>query len=359
MKTKVSIIIPIYNIIDYVERCVDSIVNQSYRNLEIILVDDGSTDGSGYKIQKYAADSRVKIISKINGGLSDARNVGLERASGDYVMYVDGDDYIDEDCIQILISLIDDDTDVIMFPYSKEYGNRSERCALFESQEFVFYDDDVEKIIYARLVGPEKSIAPISPVTMDRLNTAWGKLYKREVIDGIRFTDTNLIGPEDCWYNIQVFKNVKKVKYTSKTYYKYEKGNKSSLCNKYDNNLLEKRWFFYGLLTDFISTEKNKYETNLSNRIICEEYGLILNILNSNLSKSMKKNEIFRILNDNRYVKHYSIAHISRYAFPWPFFYLMMKYKSMVGICVFFSILKLGKQINESCFFNTLFWKIQ
>ncbi len=359
MNPKVSIIIPIYNIIDYVERCVESIIKQSYQNLEIILVDDGSTDGSSDKIRKYSDDERVMIISKINGGLSDARNAGLEISSGDYVMYVDGDDYLDEDCVQILISLIDDNTDVIMFPYSKEYGNRSEKCELFETQEIVFNDDDVKRNIYARLVGPEMSITSISPVTMDRLNTAWGKLYKSKVINGIRFTDTSLIGPEDCWYNIQVFKNVKRVKYTSNTYYKYEKRNISSLCHKYDNKLLEKRWYFYDLLSDFLSADKTEYEKNLSNRIICELYGLIQNVLNSDLSKGMKKKEINRILNDKRYEKHYSIVQISQYEFPWSFFYLMMKYKSISGVCMFFSIIKFREQINESRFYNTFFRKVQ
>ncbi len=93
----VSVIVAVYNIEEYLPRCVESIMHQTYRKLEIILVDDGSTDGSGDICDEYAGkDDRILVIHKKNGGLSDARNAGLERASGDYIGFVDGDDWIEE-----------------------------------------------------------------------------------------------------------------------------------------------------------------------------------------------------------------------------------------------------------------------
>ena len=92
----ISVIIPIYNVEKYLEKCIQSIINQTYRNLEIILVDDGSTDSSGEIADKYKKlDNRVKVIHKINGGLSDARNKGCEIATGEYISFIDSDDYID------------------------------------------------------------------------------------------------------------------------------------------------------------------------------------------------------------------------------------------------------------------------
>ena len=94
----VSVIVAVYNIEEYLPRCIDSILAQTYRNLEIILVDDGSTDSSGGICDDYAQkDRRIKVIHKKNGGLSDARNAGLDKVSGDYIGFVDGDDWIDED----------------------------------------------------------------------------------------------------------------------------------------------------------------------------------------------------------------------------------------------------------------------
>ena len=91
---KISIIVPIYNVEKYIRKCIESIINQTYRNIEIILVDDGSPDNCGKICDEYAKkDSRVKVIHKKNGGLSDARNKGTEVATGEYIMYVDSDDY--------------------------------------------------------------------------------------------------------------------------------------------------------------------------------------------------------------------------------------------------------------------------
>ncbi len=117
----ISVIIPIYNVQDYLTACVNSVLNQTYTNLEIILVDDGSTDLSGVICDRYAAlDSRIKVIHKKNGGLVSARKKGLEYADGEYVTYVDGDDWIDENTYEQLIS-IGRYADIIAYGYYEEY----------------------------------------------------------------------------------------------------------------------------------------------------------------------------------------------------------------------------------------------
>ena len=100
-KCKVSIIVPVYNVEKYVERCIESIIKQSYKNLEIILIDDGSKDNSGKICDEYAEkDNRIKVIHKKNGGLSDARNTGLNIADGEYICFIDSDDYIHKDLVK-------------------------------------------------------------------------------------------------------------------------------------------------------------------------------------------------------------------------------------------------------------------
>lgn len=108
MNPKISIVLPVYNVKEYLNRCLDSVCNQTYKNLEIILVDDGSTDGSGVLCDELAkTDSRILVIHKENGGLSDARNAGTLQASGEYISYIDSDDYVKETYVEYLYGLIE------------------------------------------------------------------------------------------------------------------------------------------------------------------------------------------------------------------------------------------------------------
>lgn len=119
----VSIIIPVYNVVDYVEECVSSILAQTYKNIEMILVDDGSTDGSAEICDEYAkSDSRITVIHKENGGLSDARNVGLDHASGAYISFIDSDDVVSEIFIEALYSaLVESGTLISAVPRGSEF----------------------------------------------------------------------------------------------------------------------------------------------------------------------------------------------------------------------------------------------
>ena len=105
----VSVVVPIYNVELYMKKCIQTIINQSYNNLEIILVDDGSTDNSGNIADEYAQkDLRVKVIHKLNGGLSDARNAGMKKATGKYICFIDSDDFIEKDMIEKMVNRITD-----------------------------------------------------------------------------------------------------------------------------------------------------------------------------------------------------------------------------------------------------------
>ena len=114
MQKFISVIIPCYNVENYVARCLDSVINQTYNNLEIICVNDGSTDNTLAILKDYAKkDSRIKIIDKKNGGLSSARNAGIEVASYEYVVFLDSDDWIEPNTYELAISKMDDDIDLV------------------------------------------------------------------------------------------------------------------------------------------------------------------------------------------------------------------------------------------------------
>ena len=178
----VSVIVPVYNVEKYLVRCLDSIVGQTYRNLDIILVNDGSTDGSGEVCRRYAGkDSRIRLFEQENGGLSAARNVGLENMDGEYVVFVDSDDYISLVLVEILLSKL------------LEFGVEVAACDRIIVGE---NEDDASMEIYAagnssvcERISREKALNPGDERIQKILIPAYNKVYKRSVFEGIRFDE--------------------------------------------------------------------------------------------------------------------------------------------------------------------------
>lgn len=326
---KISVIIPVYNIGKYIERCLESIDNQTYSNIEAIIVDDGSTDNSSELIDKYLDNKKFIIIHKKNGGLSSARNEGLKAATGDFVMFVDGDDYLFNDAIEILVKKIADDVDVILFPYIKVYSNKKVKIHLFSEEEIKFSNKEVKDIIFPYLIGPSKKNNNLSPMAMDRLNTAWGKLYRKSLINNIMFVDTNEIGTEDGWYNILVFSKIKgSCLYTEETWYLYEKGNTTSLLHSYKENYCEKRWNFYRLVDRLL---KNKdllnLKYNLYNRIVIELFGITVNEASKKSSLLDTSKNMKLVLDKYDYKKVFYLVDKKCFSLIWRIFFRLCEKK--------------------------------
>ena len=170
----VSIIVPVYNVEKYIEKCLDSIINQTYNNLEIILVDDGSTDDSGLKCEQYSEiDDRIIVIHKKNGGLSDARNTALSVFTGEFVAFVDSDDYLDQEYIEYLYKLIvNNNADISVCQYTITYSTVSKKNRKTKETIKIFNRlSAIENTLYHKCI-------PVS---------AFGKLYKREIFDSIKY----------------------------------------------------------------------------------------------------------------------------------------------------------------------------
>ncbi len=160
-KDIISVIVPIYNVEKYLNRCIDSIINQTYKNLEIILVDDGSPDNCPKICDEYAKkDDRIKVIHKENGGLSDARNKGIKIASGEYIGFVDSDDYIDEKMYEYLLKLIkDNNAEISVCGYKKVYSEEIEYISYgkdtvldtTEGLKTLLYNNDVGNYVWNKL----------------------------------------------------------------------------------------------------------------------------------------------------------------------------------------------------------------
>ena len=127
----ISIIVPVYNVERYLDKCLDSLRNQTYKNIEIIVIDDGSIDNGGQIADEYAIrDSRIRVIHKINGGLSSARNAGLDSAKGEYIMLIDSDDYVSQNMCEIMLrKAVDDNCQMVECGMVKVFGNKEVREA--------------------------------------------------------------------------------------------------------------------------------------------------------------------------------------------------------------------------------------
>ena len=189
-KDKITVIIPVYNVENYLERCLKSILYNTYTNLEIICVNDGSTDNSKKILEDYSQrDKRVIVINKKNNGISSARNAGIKIATGEYIAFVDSDDWIHEKYFEYLIRGIDT-ADLVICNYIRSYKSGSVET------------DDAYRV---------QSISPIDVLKNKELKSyVWGKLFRHQLVDEIRFSESEKL--EDSLYNMDVLLNNKNLK---------------------------------------------------------------------------------------------------------------------------------------------------
>lgn len=204
MKVLVSIIIPIYNVEKYLEKCIKSIINQTYRNLEIILINDGSTDESAKICEAYKEqDNRIIFINKKNGGAASAKNEGLKVAKGDYITFVDSDDFVELDMIEYMVNTI------------KKYNSDIVQCSftnLYKNTEKFKQDKIIEQKIGS------KDFLELFITKWDS-SLFWNKLFKREVIENVFFKEGRCIDDEFFTYKCVI--NSKSIVTSNKIVYNY------------------------------------------------------------------------------------------------------------------------------------------
>lgn len=210
MNSLVSVIVPMYNVENYVGRCIETIVNQTYHNLEIILVDDGSPDNSGRIADEWAKkDSRIVVIHKPNGGLSDARNVAIDVAKGEYITLVDSDDYIHTRMIELLMQVAEEKSaDVVVCSHKMVYEGKIQQDEEVSLGEVQIVDGKEIQKIY--LHPSDKRLD---------YTVAWEKLYKRKCFDQIRYPKGKL--HEDEYTTFQILYEAEKIAYVDIPLYYY------------------------------------------------------------------------------------------------------------------------------------------
>jgi len=214
---KLSIIVPVYKVEKYLDRCIQSILGQSFSDFELILVDDGSPDSCGEKCEEWAKkDSRIKVIHKKNGGLSDARNAGIDIAQGEYIGFVDSDDYIKPDMFEVLIHNIEAfDADISICGYIDVYANGCRN----ESLDKKVYVWNQEEAIRNILLGKLLSVH------------AWTKLYKRKLFETVRYPVGKV--SEDAYVIMDIMFQVDKAVFTPYSAYYYVHRGESINTSKY------------------------------------------------------------------------------------------------------------------------------
>jgi glycosyltransferase involved in cell wall biosynthesis len=216
-----TVIIPVYNVKPYLDRCLDSVVNQTYRNLDIILVDDGSTDGSGKLCDEYQKkDSRIRVIHQKNEGLSEARNAGLAQARGGLLAFVDSDDWLAPDAYTVAVGAhLDTQADISVFGYYRVYEHKKK----IEKPDF---------FILPLILQKEDALYEL--ICNDKINNyAWNKIYNRNIFDGLSFPPGRVY--EDIYIMHKLFLRAEKISVVCARLYYYLQ-RRDSLANSRNLN---------------------------------------------------------------------------------------------------------------------------
>ena len=296
---KVSVIVPIYNVEKYLEKCLDSLVNQTLEDIEIILVNDGSTDNSGEIAKKYANKYKDKIIylEKENGGLSDARNYGLEYVKGDYISFVDSDDYISKNLYSELVKYMDEDYDMIKFKIltvdlknNKIIENKTEK---FENKT----GEEAFDILYK---------------TDKMTEVAWGYLYKASFWKENNFKYSINMYHEDFGLTPLVILKAKKVASTNILGYYYVQSDKSITRNSDENKKLK---MSYDLLKFYDNMVKKieKYDISKKSKENIKIYYtncILLEI--KNISSKIERQKYIKEIKKRKMIKNIKVRNFKQ-----------------------------------------------
>lgn len=280
----VSIIVPVYNSQKCIERCIFSIVEQSYNNIEIIIIDDGSTDKTAKMCDQFAShDNRIIVKHISNAGVSNARNEGIKIAKGKYIQFVDSDDVVEKDMTKLLVNKIQcDNSDVVICGYNQYIGNRLLKIGVVDGT-YSYKDFLTEMMRW---------------MTEPIIGAPWNKLYKRDIIvDNSLLFDTTTNYAEDYLFNINYFGFVKSISVIKRTLYSYYIANNNSLHN-INTSDIEHVWKVNKAILDLNeNTMKMQNVENLN--YMCSLYNFLLCTSIISRVRTNNKDEVINWIRQN------------------------------------------------------------
>ncbi|MGD6831881.1 glycosyltransferase family 2 protein [Sutcliffiella halmapala] len=346
---KISIIVPVYNTEKYLRQCFDSLINQTFRDIEIIAVNDGSQDGSIEILNKYKEkDKRIVVLDLENQGPSGARNSGLEEAKGEFVMFVDSDDWMNLDtCEKVYYEAKINDADTVLFCYTSESSSGSVEKYLFENEKKTFNEQEVFDELFCGVLGL-KGEKLKNPKKLDALVSVWAKLYKTKIIkeNNLSYIDLKLVPSECQLFNLQYMEHSKRVVYLNECLYHYRRNNVTSFTKGYREDLF-KKWLYW---IDYV----NEYlEKNINNESVYDAYysRICFSVIplsgNSMKQKTFKKTytELRKILNNAHYKEAYNKFDYKKLPIHWKVYFLLAKYRIVLG---FYGMSKVMRMMIEA-----------
>ena len=316
MGVLISVIIPVYNVEAYLEECIESLRNQSLKEIEMIFINDGSRDNSLSILEKYKKiDKRIKIINQTNSGPSNARNRGLQIAKGEYISFIDSDDWIERSLLEDTLKQIRiDNSDIVFFGllYEDEDDN------LIKEKKYV-RDEFIEK---------EKGKLAIELYNKDLFGYTWCKLFKNRIIKDNNILFNNDISYcEDEEFTCRYYKYVKKISICSNTYYHYihYSRERKSLTDSVNSKDIIMRDLVYKSWIDMLNFNDNEEKDYLLNRAYNNLRFLYCNIIWSNISQEDKNNEIDILLQTN----FYNYLKNNGQTFKYKYLLYMIKHKNI------------------------------
>lgn len=319
---RVSVVIPVYNVEKYLKQCLDSVINQEYKDIEVILVDDGSTDNSGYICDEYAQKYQfIEVVHKKNAGLGFARNTGIEKAKGEYITFVDSDDIVGKTMITKLMEEVDRcHADTVIGGYRRI--DTDNNILSYEKYDLKIYENDVYRRLFPMLLGS-------SPKGHDSIKmSVWNVMFSMEIIKkyDLRFVSERELISEDIVWDIEYFKYSQRAVVISSTEYGY-RITPGSLSQKYRPDILPSFTKLYNYLEEKIIAEK--LGENALNRL---QRQFFVNVRSSikNEKRNLKKDiisRIDRILNDKTVQRTVSEYPIDRIGFKQRVFLYLLKNK--------------------------------
>ncbi len=339
LKPKISIVVPVYKTEAFIGQCVESLINQSFKEIEIILVNDGSPDNAGKICEKFAEkDSRVKVYHQQNQGGCVAMWNGANYATAPFLMYLDGDDWLEKEaCEKAYNSMVSTNADVVFWSYIKEYPNgKSKKPITIFNNKKVFIGQQLTSL-KRRFIGlSNKELR--NPTLTDALSSCWAKLYRRELIlnDKWCMVDKNGNHSFDSLINIRLFKEVKKAVYLPAYLNHYRQYNPNSATKTHKLLLLDKYLVLFENIESFIK-ENNldlSFSTALNNRIALSVINNALSITSPHLEMhiSNRIKQLKKVLNNAKYATAIKQLNLKYLPLHWKIYFLLSKKKSVISV---------------------------
>lgn len=333
MNKSLSIIVPVYNTSQYLKKCLDSLSLQTLEDIEIIVIENGSTDNSPELCDEYSRNSMFRVYHTKNIGVSEARNKGIELATGKYIMFVDSDDWLEENACKSLYEAAEiENVDLVICAHFNESSvgsverNMYKVKTLFIDNEEKCYTEEIQ-LHTLGLTGKHLK----TPASLDRHTPVWARLYKREIIinNKIRFISLKQLPSECLQFNFEYTLYAKNAVYINIPLYHYRRNTGQSVTKPYREDLINKwKWWYELMLNNYLPILDTNHQNAFYSRIACSIIPLGGNALKLK-SYKLIRNECKIFLKDEMLKKAFENFDYSNCAIHWRIFFDSAKYQKI------------------------------